>query len=94
MDPGVARRDDRKPSTPPIRDQQRNSRILPQQQRKPEDLDVLAAQLNELASSPRNQRGGPRANERQRVPSQVGFEMSEKAFRIKVYLHSPTDCVV
>jgi hypothetical protein len=28
------------------------------------------------------------------VPSQVGFEMSEKAFRIKVYLHSPTDCVV
>ena len=34
---------------------------------------MLAAQLNELASSPRNQRGGPRSgNERQRVPSQEG----------------------
>ena len=80
MDPGAAaRRDDRKPSTPPIRDQQRNSRIIqqpPQQpQRKPEDLDVLAAQLNELASSPRNQRGGrdQRASDRQRVPSQEGI---------------------
>lgn len=55
------RRDDgRKPATPPNRDQ-RNSRILaqpqhPQHQRKPEDLDVLAAQLNALASSPRSQR--------------------------------------
>ena len=77
------RRDDRKPSTPPVRDQQRNSRIIPQpqQQRKPEDLDVLAAQLNELASSPRNQRGGGATNvnvnaaqnrDRQRVPSQEG----------------------
>lgn len=77
LEAGAARRDDRKPSTPPIRDQQRNSRIIqqppPQQQRKPEDLDVLAAQLNELASSPRNQRGGPRpGSERQRVPSQEG----------------------
>jgi len=45
----AARRDDRKPSTPPIRDQQRNSRIIQpqiQQQRKPEDLDVLAAQVS------------------------------------------------
>ena len=75
------RRDDRKPSTPPVRDQQRNSRIIPQpqQQRKPEDLDVLAAQLNELASSPRNQRGATNVNvsaaqnrDRQRVPSQEG----------------------
>jgi TRAF2/NCK-interacting kinase len=49
FDPG------RKPSTPPTRDinqQNRNSRIL-QPPRKPEDLDVLAAQLNELAASPR-----------------------------------------
>ena len=46
-----------KPSTPPGGRDQRNSRILQQQQRKPEDLDVLAAQLNELASSPRNNRG-------------------------------------
>ena len=54
-----------KPSTPPSRDQQnRNSRILqPQQQRKPEDLDALAAQLNELASSPRH-------NRQQRPPQQ------------------------
>ncbi len=60
----MRREDGRKPSTPPSRDQ-RNSRILSQQQRKPEDLDVLAAQLNALASSPRanrpgqQQRGGP-----------------------------------
>ena len=60
------RRDDgRKPSTPPSREH-RNSRIgmqPPQQQRKPEELDVLAAQLNELASSPRN---GRQAQQRQR----------------------------
>ena len=49
------------------RDQNRNSRIIqpPQQQRKPEDLDVLAAQLNELASSPRHNR-----NQQQRPPPQ------------------------
>lgn len=65
---GGGRRD--KPSTPPTRDgQQRNSRILASsgQPRKPEDLDVLAAQLNELASSPRNQR-----DRRQRQSSQEG----------------------
>ena len=47
-----------KPSTPPSRDQNRNSRIIQApQQRKPEDLDDLARQLNELASSPRHSRG-------------------------------------
>ena len=60
------RRDDgRKPSTPPSREH-RNSRILqPPQQRKPEELDVLAAQLNELASSPRNGRQAQQQRQRQ-----------------------------
>ena len=57
--------DRNKPSTPPSRDQQnRNSRIIQTpQQRKPEDLDDLARQLNELASSPRH-------NRQQRPPQQ------------------------
>ena len=61
------RRDDgRKPSTPPSREH-RNSRIgmQPPQQRKPEELDVLAAQLNELASSPRNGRQAQQPRQRQ-----------------------------
>ena len=57
--------DRNKPSTPPSRDQQnRNSRIIQTpQQSKPEDLDDLARQLNELASSPRH-------NRQQRPPQQ------------------------
>ena len=55
----------------------RNSQLITQeqtrqnQQRKPEDLDVIAAQLNELAASPRSNRQGA-ANDRrqgQRPPS-------------------------
>ena len=57
----VRREDGRKPSTPPNRD--RNSRLIQDQgrsnqQRKPEDLDAIAAQLNELAASPRSNRQG------------------------------------
>ena len=73
---GAFRREEgRKPSTPPNRDQ-RNSRLIQQeqnrqnQQRKPEDLDVIAAQLNELAASPRNNRqGGDRRAAGQRQSS-------------------------
>ena len=65
---GALRREDgRKPSTPPNRD--RNSRLIqdqgrPNQQRKPEDLDAIAAQLNELAASPRSNRQGGAADRR------------------------------
>ena len=52
-----ARKGPQQVSTPPSREaQNRNSQILQQRQqhRTPEDLDVLAAQLNQLASSPHN----------------------------------------
>ena len=71
---GAVRRDG-KPSTPQNRD--RNSQLIQQeqtrqnQQRKPEDLDVIAAQLNELAASPRSNRQGAASDRRQgqRPPS-------------------------
>lgn len=65
---GAVRRDG-KPSTPQNRD--RNSQLIqpeqtrPNQQRKPEDLDVIAAQLNELAASPRSNRQGAASDRRQ-----------------------------
>jgi len=67
----LRREEARKPSTPPSREQ-RNSRILSQQgqqQRKPEDLDVLAAQLNALASSPRSSRQQQPQRQSSRGPS-------------------------
>lgn len=68
----------RKPSTPPARDQQnRNSRIL-QQQRNPEDLDVLAAQLKELASSPRHNRDNRQRPQPQRQDSRNGGGLNGK----------------
>ena len=82
----LRRESDRKPSTPPNA-QQRNSRILSQQsqqqqQRKPEDLDVLAAQLNELASSPRSQR----QQQQQGRPRQHSANGGKDQFQI--YIHS------
>jgi hypothetical protein len=66
------RRDDgRKPSTPPNREQ-RNSRILAQQQRKPEELDLLASQLKELAASPRSSRQQAQAQQQRQRQSGAG----------------------
>ncbi len=81
--PEPLRRDDaRKPSTPPSREQ-RNSRVLSQQpgpqQRKPEDLDVLAAQLNALASSPRSSRQSQQQQQRQsRQPGGAGAPLVDE----------------
>ena len=43
----------------------KNNLQPPQQSRKPEDLDVLAAELNKLASSPRHNRPPPQQSSRQ-----------------------------
>ena len=78
----VRREDGRKPSTPPNRD--RNSRLIQQeqvrqnQQRKPEDLDVIAAQLNELAASPRSNRQGGAGDRRSGGQRQSSVEDSRR----------------
>jgi len=90
--PGPFEQGGRKPSTPPSREQQqnRNSRILQQQQqqqRKPEDLDVLAAQLNELASSPRQR---PRAPQ-QRQDSRNGAGHNGKILQGQPQIPPPVE---
>ena len=82
---GAVRREEaRKPSTPPGQ-QQRNSRLIqPNQARKPEDLDVLAAQLNELGSSPRNSR-----QQRPRQSSQEGRSPAQNGGGGKILTGQP-----